>query len=362
MVPTISSLYKRRNLSKMKNIQYRYTNNGEFPIRSIKTRGRSIGENTYLQRNDQNGEIEQINLNKNSLSNLNQGFKTSGVSEATRRKIAKHCRVLSLASAPRTVRNSAGKYVPHLLTFITLSLPSEQQHDDAQITKVILGKFLDKARKIGLLTNYVWRAEKQKNGNIHYHLLTDTFANFSLFQRLWLLACRELDYLENYTKKFSEMDFKTYQKQSFNTGKSFSDISSAYLNGVRNKWRTPPACHVTFVTDSNGVSKYVSKYISKADPDNPNIVTGRTWGASQSVSKSVQTFCTDNDFSKDWYNAGAEIMRRKLIATDFYSICLFKVTSLQAWFQETKLTILNLLRRAFTPCEYWRNSVGFIPI
>ena len=342
----------------MKTINYKYSNNGEFPIRYMQSRGRSRIENTYMQENRQTGEIEEINLNQNSLSNLNQGFKTAGVSLATRRKIAKHCKVLALASIPRTVRNSSGKYVQHLNSFITLSLPSEQRHTDAEITKYILGKFLDKCRKIGILQNYVWRAEKQKNGNIHYHLLTDTFANFSLFQKIWFLSCRELDYLGRYTAKFSAMTFTQYQNQPFNKGKDIQKIASAYANGIRNHWRKPPSIDVKHITDLTAVTKYVSKYISKENPDEPNIVTGRTWGASQSVTQSVKNICTDEELSKNWYNAGAEIMRRKLIVHDFYSVCIFKIQSLFAWFPECKTIVNNLLSQSFLPCQFWRNSVG----
>ena len=345
----------------MANLTYKYSNNVEFPIRYIKSRGRSAGENTYSSVDYETGEIIEINLNQRSLENLNKGFATTGVSAATRRKIAKHCKILALASTPRTVRNSAGKYVPHLTTFITLSLPSEQKHPDAEITKTIFGKFLDKSRKLGLLKNYVWRAEKQKNGNIHYHLLTDTFANFSLFQKLWFLACRELDYLDAYTRKFSAMDFETYKKQPFNKGKELPKICAAFQNGIRNKWRKPPSCHVTFITDTKGISLYVSKYISKEDPDNPNIVTGRTWGASQSVTAAIKNFCKDATLSEYWYNIVAHNMSRKLIESDFYTICIFSIRSLFAWFPETFEQAKTILLQSFTPCNYWRNSVGLFP-
>lgn len=342
----------------MNSLNYRYTSNGQFPVRSLITRGRSAGENTATSIDYETGEIIEIVLNQNSLKNLSKGFKTLGVSEATRRKIARHCRILGLASEKRSVRNSKGNYVDHLCKFITLTLPSEQIHDDKFITKHILGKFLDKCRKLGLLQNYVWRAEKQKNGNIHYHILTDTFANFSLFRRIWYSALRTAGYLQTYTAKFSTMDFKTYQLQKFNAGKTIHAISSAYAHGVRCHWNEPPACHTTDISDISAVAKYVSKYISKSDAENPNIVTGRCWGASQSVSSAVSDFTTNQEFCRSWYSMGTEIMNRKLISSDFYSICLFSFNSLVAWFSDCLKTAKELLHLHFTPCQYWRNSVG----
>ena len=93
-----------------------------------------------------------------SKENLNRGFKTKGISDATMKKIKTASRVLSYASEPQKVRNSKGEYIKHLCIFITLTLPFEQNHEDKIITKIVLGAFFDKCRKIGILNNYVWRA------------------------------------------------------------------------------------------------------------------------------------------------------------------------------------------------------------
>lgn len=342
----------------MKNLSYGYGNNGKYPYRYIKRGSRGIIDNVIVDPETGEEITFENQAVKNSLANLNKGFATSGVSQATRSKISKHCRVLALCAEKRKVRNSKGNYVDHLCTFITLTLPSEQRHDDQQITKEILGTFLDKCRKLGLLSNYVWRAEKQKNGNIHYHIVSDTFANFSLFRRLWYVAVRKLDYLSKYTEKFSAMSYPEYHAQKFNSGKTPAETAAAYARGVRCRWSEPAACHVDYLTDISTVSKYISKYVSKSDDKNPNCVSGRSWSASQSVKESVVNFCGNTEFSKDWYHVGTDLMKRKTIVTDFFSFCLFGFNSLIAWFSDTLEPAKKLLREFFTPCEYWRNSVG----
>lgn len=342
----------------MKNPTYHFGNNGSIPFRYIKRSASHHIENVVIDP-ETNQEITFLHQgHERRLQNLSVGFSTFGVSQATQSKIAKHCRVLALAAERRTVRNSQGNYVDHLCTFLTLTLPAEQVHTDQEITKKVLGTFLDKCRKLGLLSNYVWRAEKQKNGNIHYHILTDTFANFSLFRRLWYLALRPLGYMSTFSAKFSAMTFEEYRRLDFNKNRPISQVAGAYAYGVRNKWSEPPAVHSTEINDVAAVAKYVSKYVSKGDKDNNNCVTGRAWGASQSVTKSVQSFCRNEEFSKNWYNAGAEIMKRKMLVTDFFSLCFFKITSLVAWFPECQATIKRLFEGIFTPCPYWQNSVG----
>lgn len=342
----------------MKEINYGFGNNGEIPFRYVKRKSFGLIDNVVIDPETGEEIIFENQAYKNSISNLVKGFKTVGVSRATRNKISKHCRVLGLASVPNRVRTTKGEYKTHLCTFITLTLPSEQVHTDQVITKKVLGKFLDKCRKLGLLSNYVWRAEKQKNGSIHYHILTDTFASFSLFRRIWYSALRELGYMQSYHKKFSSMSFDEYRSQKFNADKSPTSVASAYAHGVRCKWSEPPACHTTEIADISAVAKYVSKYISKSDEDNQNIVTGRSWGASKSVSKAVKEFCGDSQFSKDWFFAGTEIMKREIISSEFFSICLFRITSLLAWFPDTLSSFKEIFSRCFAPCNYWRNSVG----
>ena len=66
-------------------------------------------------------------------------------------------------------------YVKYKLTFITLTLSASQTHDDKEITAILLNSFLNAMRRKWNVERYVWKAEKQENGNIHYHILTDKF-------------------------------------------------------------------------------------------------------------------------------------------------------------------------------------------
>lgn len=345
----------------MKTQNFKYGNNGVYPFRYAVRRGRSLAANVNYYENEETGEIVEVNLNENSLKNLSRGFKTCGVSLATRRKIAKSSRMLSLASTPRKVRHSSGEYRTHLISFITLTLPSPQVHEDSEITKHVLGTFLDRGRKLGIFENYVWRAEKQKNGNIHYHLLTDSYASFSMIQNLWFISLRKFGYLQAYAEKFQNMSFADYSNLSFNKDKSVNEIAGSYARGKRSNWQKPPACHVQSIDSVSAVIKYVAKYVAKEDSENENIVTGRSWGCSQSVSSLTKDFTSTQELSKDWYHAGAEIMRRKVINTDFFSMVIFKITSLCAWFPEVKKTIEKIVNRHFQPCNFYLNSLGMFP-
>lgn len=328
-------------------MQYNYTHNGLFPFRTI---AKTSTKDYILY-----GEKKK---SEKSLANLNKGFRTLGISDVTRKKIAFACRTLSFASQPRKVRNGKGEYVKHHVLFITLTLPSEQIGTDAETTKEVLGTFLDRCRKIGLLSNYVWRAEKQNNGNIHYHLLTDTFASYSMFRNLWFISLRKAGYIANYRKKFASLSFEEYSKLPFNSKKSIADISRAYARGTRNGWSEPPAIDVKQINSADSVNAYISKYVSK-DKENSGLhVEGRVWGCSQSVSESAKAWKSDKEFAKFWFEAGQAIMRRERKDYDWFSIVLFPLHSVLAWFSDVKKRIENLFKIHFTPCAYWKNSLG----
>ena len=323
----------------MSEICYSYTNTGVFPIR-------------YIARK---------NYSAKSKENLNRGFKTLGVSNATMKKIKTASRVLSYASKLRKVRNSKGQYINHLCMFITLTLPYQQTHTDSEITKKILGTFFDKCRKIGILENYVWRAEKQINGNIHYHILTDSFVNYSMIYRIWLVALERLNYISQYKKKFSSMSFSEYRSLNHNKNLELVKLSDRYARGVRNNWSQPPCVKTDYCDDVSQISSYIAKYTAKVSADD-NIVTGRVWSCSTSVSDAVKSFKGDKEFNKFWYEVGFSMMRRKVIEFDYFSIVDFKFTSLIAWFSDMKKYVSDLFSKVFTPCNFYLKSLGLVPI
>jgi hypothetical protein len=92
------------------------------------------------------------------------------------------------------------------ITFLTLTLPSKQVHHD----KVIKEKCLDPMVKWlkdsiaktgrfgGNIDAYLWRAESQKNGNLHFHIICDKWIDHERIQRQWNQICERLGYMTAY--------------------------------------------------------------------------------------------------------------------------------------------------------------------
>lgn len=81
--------------------------------------------------------------------------------------------------------------------FITLTLTEPQKHSDGFIVSEMLSKFLEawKKRRPALL--YCWKAEVQDNGNIHFHITSNTFILYKDLNKRWNKYLKKNGYKES---------------------------------------------------------------------------------------------------------------------------------------------------------------------
>jgi len=181
------------------------------------------------------------------------------------------------------------------LNFITLTLSSKQQHPTAEITEKLFNQFLVEIRKIYKIENYVWRLEFQKNGNVHYHIVTDTYTDFHIVLKVWNRIQDKLGYVAGYTKKHIVMTLNDYINAYSDNGKvSFDTLRYRYARGKASSWKIPNSVDVKSVSSGKKISFYISKYFSKKENKNnacnpldnkENSIGLRLWFCSRSLSK-----------------------------------------------------------------------------
>lgn len=71
------------------------------------------------------------------------------------------------------------------INFITLTLPTPQAHDDHYIKQHLLAPFLKWLERSWHVYSYVWKAEAQSNGNIHFHITTNQFVHWKSIRGKW---------------------------------------------------------------------------------------------------------------------------------------------------------------------------------
>jgi hypothetical protein len=118
------------------------------------------------------------------------------------------------------------------LNFITLTLSDVQKHSDSDIYKKLLDPFLQWLSYEGA-KGYVWKAEVQNNGNLHYHITTNLFIHYLHIRDKWNYLQWKAGYLDNYEKIHGD-----------------NDANSTDVVSVKNELKA---------------KKYMSKYLIKSD-------------------------------------------------------------------------------------------------
>lgn len=158
------------------------------------------------------------------------------------------------------------------ISFITLTLPASQEHSDVFIKDNCLNNFITQLSKKHVNIRYIWRAEKQSNGNIHFHFLVNRFVSFDWCQMVWNRILNNYGYIERYRRKFSVMSFADYCHNSpkFTIDKT-PLFARRFARGTTEKWSNPPTINVKGLSSTRKALYYISKYISKNNEQPENL-------------------------------------------------------------------------------------------
>lgn len=202
------------------------------------------------------------------------------ISKTAERKINRAIDYITyLAKPKRLPYTKKGKGLSFRLNFITLTLSSEQIHSDHEISVHIFQPFLNSLRQKWKCTNYIWRAERQENGSLHYHIITDRFIPWSELRDVWNKHQQSLGYVSRYRKnqQLWHRDgfrprpdlYKTWPK---------SKQYKAWQEGCRHDWNSPNSTDVHSLRAVGNVKAYFKAYMLKHEQNSD--IKGRLWGSS----------------------------------------------------------------------------------
>lgn len=211
-----------------------------------------------------------------------------------------------------TVKKREQKYFKHgtrskyKLAFITLTLPSQQIHSDTVIKSKCLDPYIYELKRKYGVKNYVWRAELNANGNIHFHILIDRFIPWKDIRRIWNNKVNQLGYVSRYQDRFKNMSFKDYASFQRAVGNNDQEkISRQYSKGKKYNWSNPNSTDIHGIKKVKSIKAYISTYMGKSEKKDINvnnlstelkegpevnkegkrIINGRLWQCSQFLSK-----------------------------------------------------------------------------
>ena len=197
---------------------------------------------------------------------IERKFHNFQISANSRKNLIEKILWLNQFARSRTIRTYSGKQIFNFRTsFITLTLPASQVHPTAEISKECFERFLTTLRNRLKMTNYVWKLEFQENGNVHYHLITDTYVDYFFALKHWNNIINKLGYVDRYRERMKGLSFEQYREQF--GGEQKNDIklmASRYAKGKREDWRQPNSVDMRAVRTNNNLHYYLSKYFAKA--------------------------------------------------------------------------------------------------
>lgn len=130
-----------------------------------------------------------------------------------------------------------GKRLKFRIGMLTLTLSGMQKEvTSREIKKNLLSPYLRKLRKYGL-KNYIWKQEKQRNGNTHFHIFVDCYIDHTDARNIWNRMQAKYHFINDFEKN--------------------------------NKHRNPNSTDIKAVISEKGLTQYMLKYMLKDSSKDP---------------------------------------------------------------------------------------------
>jgi hypothetical protein len=167
------------------------------------------------------------------------------LSDEAKKKIKRSLQwLITSAREKRVYSKKRDTHFKFKISFCTLTLPTQADYKDTEIKRILNSWIVYAKYKFGL-KNYVWKAEAQRNGNIHIHITSDCFMHYEQVKWSWNRLLKKNNLLNGHENPNS------------------TDIHSVYK--IKNLY------------------SYLIKYYCKDEKDK-RAIEGRLWGCSHCLS------------------------------------------------------------------------------
>lgn len=168
------------------------------------------------------------------------------MSKGSIRRLQNACELM-IAITPKKSFISAkdGRKITYRIGLVTLTLSAPQQEiTDRQLKNDLLAPFLRKLKKYGL-KHYIWKAERQQNGNLHFHIFIDCFVPKEDISNIWNRLQSKFHFINSFQAKHGHRD--------------------------------PPSTNIKAVISTEGLTRYMLKYMLKPVEKGEQMELGRDY-------------------------------------------------------------------------------------
>lgn len=188
------------------------------------------------------------------------GKMSAGAVQRVRRAVD----ILLQCSPPKEIRNPINmKWLRFRLTFVTLTISQTELVAHREAYKQGLEPFLRWFRRKSC-SHYVWKAELQERGQIHYHITSNQFVRYDEVRKEWNRLQAQAGWLDSFKAKHHH-----------------SNPNSTDIRAVR---------------ENGEIGAYIAKYLAKGEDRGK--IDGKVWGCSSSLA-GAKYFSVDRDWAED---------------------------------------------------------------
>lgn len=178
----------------------------KYPVLQIRPYGLLVYDRLeWLQRPRKKDKPLNTSINHSSpgASLVNQNLYTGQITDYSKKRLKRAISLMVASAKDKEAPNfKTGKHYKFKVNFITLTLPAPQgEITDKQIKKHCLDNWIKRAKRKYKLNSYVWRAERQKNGNIHFHIITDTWIHYEKVRNDWNSCLQQFGFIDQFESK-----------------------------------------------------------------------------------------------------------------------------------------------------------------
>lgn len=177
----------------------------------------------------------------------------------------------------------------HQLTFVTLTVSDcSQEFTGKDAYKQLLSPFLAWLRKTKGVNTYIWKAELQRNGQIHYHITLPDFIHYRELRTKWNEIQKKAGVIDRYRAnqlEFHKDGFRLREELTRGENPWTAEAQRrAYDEGMKNDWQDPNSTDVHKVYKIKDVAAYLVKEIAKG-MQNETSLGGKVWDCSENLSQ-----------------------------------------------------------------------------
>lgn len=202
-----------------------------------------------------------------------------------RKRMTKAITLMCQAVKPKWILNPvSGRYCFHRLSFITLTVSSQKNISAKEAYQKLLAGFLQWLRKSKGVKTYIWKAELQARGQIHYHITLPDFIHYKEIRDEWNKLQKAAGLLDEYAKEHGHFNPNSTDIHDVRHVKNLS----SYIVKELGKSIDAKKLHYKKVVDSlvkageipaDQEEKFLAEYVGEE-----MITEGKVWDCSNNLS------------------------------------------------------------------------------